>query len=193
MRWLARSRSGSSVTSPHFYFSRPFILFSFIHFQALTSISLLKDHTFPNPPPQNPANKAIMPSQLDSRRTSELRASLSAVGSTLDAELRPRITTIHSNSAALASQQADLTKQTAKVQKESAQWQKMADNSRGKLKELGDFENWAEMLERDLQVLEETMRIVDGEGTDQRDAGSHMGGANGSGGYGNGYGNGYGK
>ncbi|KAI9768571.1 MAG: hypothetical protein M1840_004768 [Geoglossum simile] len=132
-----------------------------------------------------------MPSQLDSRRASELRASLSAVGPTLDAEMRPRITTIHSNSAALASQQADLTKQTAKLQKESAQWQKMADNSRGKLKELGDFENWAEMLERDLQVLEETIRIVDGKGTDQRDASNRM--ANGNSGYENGYGSGYGK
>ncbi|KAI9777112.1 MAG: hypothetical protein M1839_009068 [Geoglossum umbratile] len=131
-----------------------------------------------------------MPSQLDNRRASELRASLSAVGSTLDAELRPRITTIHSNSAALASQQADLAKQTAKLQKESAQWQKVADNSRGKLKELGDFENWAEMLERDLQVLEETLRIADGDGSDQRDT---MGSANRGGGYGNGYGNGYGK
>ncbi|KAI9869481.1 MAG: hypothetical protein M1813_000270 [Trichoglossum hirsutum] len=124
-----------------------------------------------------------MPSQVDDGRASELRASLSAVGSTLDAELRPRITTIHSNSTALASQQADLSKQTAKLQKESVQWQKMADSSRGKLKELGDIQNWAEMIERDLQVVEETLRIADGDGTDARDVSSYMDGANGNSGY----------
>jgi len=32
------------------------------------------------------------------------------------------------------------------------------------LKEIGDVGNWAEMLDRDLAVLEETMRIVDEEG-----------------------------
>ncbi|KAH0543928.1 hypothetical protein FGG08_001829 [Glutinoglossum americanum] len=129
------------------------------------------------------STNSAMPSQLDDRRTSELRASLSAVGSTLDAELRPRITTIHSNSAALASQQADVAKQTAKLQKESVQWQKMADNSREKLKELGDIQNWAEMIERDLQVVEETLRIAEGDGIDERDANGHMGRANGNGVY----------
>ncbi|KAH0562005.1 hypothetical protein GP486_003287 [Trichoglossum hirsutum] len=124
-----------------------------------------------------------MPSQLDDRRASELRASLSAVGSTLDAEIHPRIATIHSNSTALASQQADLAKQTAKLQKESVQWQKMADNSRGKLKELGDIQNWAEMIERDLLVLEETLRIAEGDGKDARDANSYMGEASGSSSY----------
>jgi hypothetical protein len=124
-----------------------------------------------------------MPSQLDDRCTSELRASLSAVGSTLDAELRPRITTIHSNSTALASQQADLAKQTTKLQKEGAQWQKMADNSRDKLKELGDIQNWADMIERDLQILEETLRIADGDGAHAGDANGHMDGADANGVY----------
>jgi len=37
----------------------------------------------------------------------------------------------------------------------------MADNSRGKLKEIGDIQNWAEMIERDFLVVEETLRLVD--------------------------------
>ena len=39
----------------------------------------------------------------------------------------------------------------------------MANDAAGKLKELGDIQNWAEVLERDLLVLEETMRIGEGE------------------------------
>jgi hypothetical protein len=154
MRWLACSRSDLSITISTRPLSRPFHVL-LIH-QLLGSVSTSATsnnlHFKSTSPRLARLKNPTMPSQLDNRRASELRASLSAVGSTLDAELRPRITTIHSNSAALASQQADLTKQTAKLQKESAQWQKVADNSRGKLKELGDFENGAEMLERDMQV-----------------------------------------
>ena len=39
----------------------------------------------------------------------------------------------------------------------------MANDAAGKLKELGDIQNWAEVLERDLLVLEETMRMGEGE------------------------------
>ena len=39
----------------------------------------------------------------------------------------------------------------------------MADSARGKLKEIGDIQNWAEMIEQELGVIEETLRIVDEE------------------------------
>ena len=39
----------------------------------------------------------------------------------------------------------------------------MANDAADKLKELGDIQNWAEVLERDLLVLEETMRMGEGE------------------------------
>ena len=37
------------------------------------------------------------------------------------------------------------------------------DESGGKLKELGDIQNWAEVLERELMVLEEVVGNVDGD------------------------------
>lgn len=99
------------------------------------------------------------------QRTAEARAaftaSLSSVGSSLDADLRSRASILHSNSAALAKQEADLAKETAALTKQTAQWQKMADNSQQKLKEIGDVQNWAEMIERDLLVIEETMKMVE--------------------------------
>jgi len=102
------------------------------------------------------------------QRTAQARAavtaSLTSVGTSLDTELRGRAANLHSNSAALSKQEADLAKQTAALSKQSTQWQKMADNSRDKLKEIGDIQNWAEMIERDLLVVEETLRIVEDDG-----------------------------
>ncbi|KAF1977764.1 hypothetical protein BU23DRAFT_550441 [Bimuria novae-zelandiae CBS 107.79] len=100
------------------------------------------------------------------RRTAEARAavtaSLASVGSSVDNEMRTRAADLHKNSEAIAKQEKELAKQTAALAKESAQWQKLADTSTKKLNEIGDIQNWAEMLERDLLVLEETMRLVDG-------------------------------
>ena len=42
---------------------------------------------------------------------------------------------------------------------EANRHQKVADDAAEKLKELGDIQNWAEVLERDLLVLEETMKM----------------------------------
>lgn len=46
--------------------------------------------------------------------------------------------------------------------RESARYGKMADESAARLKELGDIQNWAEVLERELLVLE--CAVAEGEG-----------------------------
>ncbi|KAF2017008.1 hypothetical protein BU24DRAFT_420036 [Aaosphaeria arxii CBS 175.79] len=100
------------------------------------------------------------------RRTAEARAavtaSLAAVGGSVDTDMRTRAADLHSNSEAIAKQEKELAKQTAALAKESAKWQKMADTSTKKLNEIGDIQNWAELIERDLLVLEETLRVVKG-------------------------------
>lgn len=99
------------------------------------------------------------------KRTQEAKAaflaSLNSVGSGADAGLQARASDIASNSVQLSKQQAELDKTTAALAKETAQYQKIADDARGKLKEIGDVQNWAEVIERELLVLEETMRIVE--------------------------------
>lgn len=108
-----------------------------------------------------------MSSEADSaRRTAEARvavtASLASVGSSVDAELKTRAADLHANSAAILKQEKELAEQTAALAKQSAQWQKLVDTSTKKLNEIGDIQNWAEMIERDMLVLEETLRLVEG-------------------------------
>jgi hypothetical protein len=91
-----------------------------------------------------------------------VQASLSAVGSSTDAEMRVRAQDLHANSTAIGKQEKDLAKQTAALAKESAKWKKTADEATKKLNEIGDVQNWAEMLERDLLVVEETLRLAEG-------------------------------
>lgn len=90
-----------------------------------------------------------------------MTASLASVGSSVDHEMRQRATDLHANSEAIEKQEKTVDKQTAALAKQSAQWQKLADASTKKLNEIGDVQNWAEMIERDLLVLEETLRMVD--------------------------------
>ncbi|CCX04298.1 GCN5-like 1 [Pyronema domesticum] len=107
------------------------------------------------------------------KRADEARAVLTReihnLGSTVDIELRDRITNIHSNANALDKQSQQLRNKTNQLAKTTKQWGSMADNARGKLKEIGDIQNWAEMIEHDLMVIEETLRIVH----DEDDYGAH--------------------
>lgn len=109
------------------------------------------------PPPPPP------PPQPDPQRTAEARAAftahLTSIGNTHISSLEGRVSDIHSNSTAIAKQQAHVAKQTKKLATEAKKHQKVADDAAEKLKELGDIQNWAEVLERDLLVLEETMEM----------------------------------
>lgn len=108
-----------------------------------------------------------MATQDDSaRRTAEARAavtaSLASVGASVDAEMRDRAKDLHANATAISKQEKLLADQTAALAKESVKWQKLADSSTKKLNEIGDLQNWAEMIERDLLVVEETLRLAEG-------------------------------
>ena len=99
------------------------------------------------------------------QRTLEARlaftASLHSVGANLDSDLRLRAADLHENAAALQSQEDSLRKATADLAKQNDQWEKIADQTRAGLKEIGDVQNWAEMIERDLLIVEETLRLAE--------------------------------
>jgi len=102
------------------------------------------------------------------RRADEARKHLTheitILGDSLDGDLRERITNIHSNSGALENQSRQLKAKTQSLSKTTRQWSGIAEGARGRLKEVGDVQNWAEMIERDLLLLEETLRIVNDDG-----------------------------
>lgn len=101
-----------------------------------------------------------------SRAQAEARAavlaSLESAGSNYDAQFQRRATDLHRNAAAISKQEAEVKKQTAALAKESAKWQKELDKTTKGMKGFGDMQNWAEMIERDFLVLEETLRLAEG-------------------------------
>jgi hypothetical protein len=60
----------------------------------------------------------------------------------------------------LEKQQKDVIRETAGLRKENEKLRKVAEEGQRKVKELGNVQNWAEMLERDFLVLGETLRLA---------------------------------
>jgi hypothetical protein len=89
-------------------------------------------------------------------------ASLESAGSNYDIQLQRRAADLHANAASIAKQEAELRKQTAALAKENAKWQKEVGKATKGLNQHGDLQNWAELMERDFLVLEETLRLVEG-------------------------------
>ncbi|KAJ6160839.1 hypothetical protein N7470_004235 [Penicillium chermesinum] len=108
-----------------------------------------------DPSPRSP------PEQQKKEALAAFTATLHSVGTNLEAPLRDRAAVINENARALAKQEAELAESGQKLAKQNAQWEKITDDTRAGLKEIGDVQNWAEMIERDLQVLEEMMDGVE--------------------------------
>ncbi|KAI1766520.1 hypothetical protein GGR53DRAFT_208945 [Hypoxylon sp. FL1150] len=102
-----------------------------------------------------------LPSGTTQLHVAEARAALVATMSNmLDSELQSRASLLHANAAALAKQERDVARGTEGLRKENDKLEKLARDTERKIKELGNVQNWAEVLERDFLVLEETMRLV---------------------------------
>ncbi|KAE8148368.1 hypothetical protein BDV25DRAFT_168500 [Aspergillus avenaceus] len=124
-----------------------------------------------------------------SQRTAEAKAaftaSLRSAATNYDSQLRDRARNIHDNATVLDKQEADVRRATEQLAKQNDQLAKVADQARDGLKEIGDVQNWAELIERDLLIVEETVRLaeereechdghevqVDGDGNNLKDNG----------------------
>ncbi|MCJ1274650.1 hypothetical protein MMC21_002447 [Puttea exsequens] len=110
------------------------------------------------------------PPPPDPQRTAEARAAftahLTSIGNSHIAPLESRVSDINKNSAAISKQEDNVAKQTKKLAEESQKHQKVIDDAAAKLKELGDIQNWAEVLERDMLVIEKTLQMGEGEGSE---------------------------
>ncbi|CAG8892302.1 unnamed protein product [Penicillium egyptiacum] len=126
----------------------------------------------PNPPTADPT--ADLANTTDDQRQKEalaaFTATLHSVGTNLEAPLRDRAANIQSNAAALERQEAELAENTQRLARQNQQWVGFADETRDGLKEIGDVQNWAEMIERDLLALEDMMDVVErGHGNENGD------------------------
>lgn len=112
------------------------------------------------------SSTAVSSGSEGSRTQEEARAailaSLESAGSSYDNKFIRRATDLHANAKVIAKQEAEVKQQAAALAKESAKWQKELDKATKGVKEIGDVQNWAEMMERDLMVLEETLRLAEG-------------------------------
>lgn len=112
------------------------------------------------------ATSSTAVSSDDSRAQAEARAavvaSLESAGSSYNTQYQRRAADLHTNAGSIAKQEAEVKKQTAALAKEAARWQKELDKTTKSLNEFGDLQNWAEVMERDFLVLEETLRLVEG-------------------------------
>jgi hypothetical protein len=88
------------------------------------------------------------------------------MGNMLDSELQSRAGILHQNAAALEKQERDVLRATEGLRRETVKLKAEADKAARKVKELGNVQNWAEVLERGFLVLEETVRLGN-EGDDE--------------------------
>jgi FtsZ-binding cell division protein ZapB len=101
----------------------------------------------------------------------------------MDSELQWRASTLHSNASVLSKQAQDVQRATDGLRRENVKLAREADSAARRLKEIGNVQNWAEVLERDFLVLEETIRLAnDDRSCSCSDCGSYSGSGSESGG-----------
>ncbi|RAK96405.1 uncharacterized protein BO80DRAFT_229279 [Aspergillus ibericus CBS 121593] len=117
------------------------------------------------PPPQPPHDPYPHPEKQTLEAKSAFTATLLNTATTYTTPLVDRAHTLTTNATHLESQQLELEKSTAALGKQNDAWEKVAEEARLGLKEIGDVQNWAEVIERELLVLEEYWyREREGEG-----------------------------
>lgn len=117
----------------------------------------------PAPARSLPANPAgTLPTATQQAQIAQARTALVAsLGNALDTELQTRASLLHGNAAAIERQTRDVESALAGLRREDEKLQKVLNEGSRQVKELGDVQNWAERLERDFLVLEETLRLAE--------------------------------
>ncbi|KIE03969.1 GCN5-like 1, partial [Metarhizium majus ARSEF 297] len=148
------------------------------HASPPTSLSIPPSTAAPTQPhaitahasPAAPLQQTL-PSQETQRHVAEARAAVVAsMGNLIDSQLQSRAGILHDNAAALDKQERDVVRATEGLRRETEKLAREADAAARRVKELGNVQNWAEVLERGFLVLEETVRLAN-----RQDGGSESG------------------
>ncbi|KAG6190774.1 hypothetical protein E4U36_001888 [Claviceps purpurea] len=125
-----------------------------------------ESHASPPPQSQTPPSPSTQHFVAEART-----AVVASMGNLLDSELQSRASLLHSNAMVLDKQEGDVVRATDMLRQEREKLAREADQAARKVKEVGDVQNWAELLERGFLVLEETIRLANG-GDDEEGSGS---------------------
>ncbi|EHA50406.1 hypothetical protein MGG_03249 [Pyricularia oryzae 70-15] len=99
--------------------------------------------------------------QQQANNVAEARAALEAsMANILDRELVPRATALHRGERVIKKQQADVVRATGALRQANRQLEEVVEDVSWKLREVGDLQNWTELLEQRFLAVEETMRLV---------------------------------
>ncbi|KAK3344842.1 hypothetical protein B0H65DRAFT_557897 [Neurospora tetraspora] len=90
-------------------------------------------------------------------------AVLASISNLLDRELTGRASLLHQNHNAILKQEREMSKAVEAFKKENDKLEKLAREGTKRLKEVGDVQNWAEVLERGFLRVEETIRRANGD------------------------------
>lgn len=135
----------------------------------------------PSHPLPSPTNPTTLPTPSQTAQIAQARDALVAsLGNALDTELQTRAALLHGNQRAIEKQERDVGRALEDLRREDERLMKVLNEGSRKVKELGDVQNWAERLERDFLVVEETMRLVAAGGSGEESAGSWSGSESGS-------------
>lgn len=91
------------------------------------------------------------------------------------APLTERTEAIASASKSLARQEKVLLQDTQKLSRQAEELEKTIDESVDQLKELGDLQNWAEVVFRDISIIEDTLRMVENQEREHDESGDGTG------------------
>ncbi|ODQ63714.1 hypothetical protein NADFUDRAFT_53369 [Nadsonia fulvescens var. elongata DSM 6958] len=82
-----------------------------------------------------------------------------AIPRAFDEVMQTRARNLHKNRQSIANQADNLKNQTTALTKQTKLWKQLAKDANSKLKQGGDLQNWAELVDRDIRILEETVKI----------------------------------
>ncbi|KAF7722749.1 Bioproteinsis of lysosome- organelles complex 1 subunit 1 [Apophysomyces ossiformis] len=72
----------------------------------------------------------------------------------------PRINDVITRQKVLEQELRGLVDQTARYTRQTKQWLSLVDNFNSALKEIGDIENWATVMEHDMRTIMSTLEFV---------------------------------